>query len=90
MTYPNPAGYYSLKLSPVIEEAIQALDYEKLVILAHSLTYNLGDGSEERFYCFIPFTPSSFDDAINQLSTTDKLSLLRWIAELLAAKNNEA
>lgn len=83
MPFPNPAGYYGLQLRPDVEEAIEALDYQNLVILAHSLTYHLGDGTGERFYCFIQFTPSSFDDAIDQLSQNQKLLLLRWIAERL-------
>lgn len=90
MTYPNPAGYYSLKLPESVEEAIQVLESTELITLIHSLIYHLGEGKDDRFYCFIPFTPSSLDDAIDKLSRKDKISLIRWTAELLAAKNNEA
>lgn len=89
MTLHNPAGYYGLQLPAAIEEAIEALDYEQTVILAHSLTYNLGDGSEERFYSFIRFTPSSFDDAIDKLPTSDKIALLRWLSEILFFKHTK-
>lgn len=84
----KPAGYYGLKLSESIEEAIQVLDYKDLVTLAHSLTYHIGDGTGERFYCFIPLTPSSFDDAIDSLSLKAKISLIRWVSELIEAKCN--
>ncbi len=87
MTTPNPAGYY-LPLPEPVEEAIQALDYAQSVTLVHSIIYHLGEGKEDRFYSFIPFTPSSFDDAIDQLSTKDKIALIRWLSELLETKFN--
>ncbi|MFM7888019.1 MAG: hypothetical protein ACKPCM_15315 [Pseudanabaena sp.] len=84
MAFPQPAGYYGLKLRPDVEEAIEALNYEQTVTLAHSITYHIGDGTGERFYCFIQFTPSSFDDAIDALTTDNKIALLRWLGDRLA------
>jgi hypothetical protein len=85
MPFPQPAGYYSLKLPEGIEEAIEALDYEQSVTLAHSIIYHLGEGKGDRFYSFIPFTPSSFDDAIDSLTRADKINLIRWIGDRLAS-----
>jgi hypothetical protein len=83
MPFPNPAGYYGLQLTQDIEESVTELDYDQTVTLTHSIIYHLGEGKGDRFYSFIPLTPSSFDAAIDKLSTQDKISFLRWLAERL-------
>ncbi len=86
MTYPNPAGYYNLKLSPEREAEITGRNFESLLEILMELT--------ESIYLEHGFVSSSldqeFDAYIDSLALADQLSLIRWIGELLAAKNNEA
>jgi hypothetical protein len=85
MTSHNPAGYYGLKLSELVEIEITQLDYFSLASLINDLTYSL--------------TPQGGDFATNEVSThaayaiahlspIHMIKLLRWLAEILEVKGN--
>lgn len=85
MTSHNPAGYYSLKLSELVEIEITQLDYFSLASLTNDLTYSLiiqgNDFESEEISTHAIY-------AIAHLSLIDRIKLLRWLAELLEAKGN--
>lgn len=85
MTSHNPAGYYSLKLSELVEIEITQLDYFSLASLTNDLTYSLitqgNDFESEEISTHAIY-------AIAHLSIIDRIKLLRWLAELLEVKAN--
>ena len=85
MTSHNPAGYYSLKLSELVEIEITQLDYFSLASLTNDLTYSLITQGND-FESDEISTHAIY--AIAHLSPIDRIKLLRWLAELLEAKGN--
>ena len=81
MTFPQPAGYYGLQLSPEAEAEITSLDFNSLALLTHELTFKLITlrGS----ICTI-FSTQELDDELNKLSTSEVVAAIRWFSDRLA------
>ncbi len=82
MTYPNPAGYYGLKMPEQFETEITSLDYVELSEVLNDITYSLvpcGEVDVETGHLSI-----EADEYIRSLDPEPRIALIRWIAERLA------
>jgi hypothetical protein len=86
MPYPNPAGYYGLKMPEGIEKEIAELGYFELVEEFHLITYSLTPQGRDPIFDHLG---CDADDWYAELEISDRLSLVRWIAEILAVTYNE-
>jgi hypothetical protein len=84
MTFPQPAGYYSLELTEAAEKLITSLDYQNLFHLIYDLVFCTSIDCVERFYWQGGTLIRWFDDEIEALTTADKIALLRWLSDRLA------
>jgi len=89
MTYPNPAGYYGLKMNIIFQDDISNFDSDRLKQTLGDLAAFL-NRDDEAFGYQDSYTCTGFHQWVNTLPESQVIDLIRWIAELLAAKNNEA
>lgn len=86
MLSPNPAGYYSLTIPEAIEKEIAALGYFELIEELHLITYSLSPQGRDPVFDHLG---CDADDWYGGLEIGDRLSLVRWIADILASKFND-
>lgn len=80
MTSPQTAGYYGLQLSEELEAEITALSDKPLLELLHDLVSTVRLRTDFVSYV-IHFNSAS---AIEELSTANKIALIRWLGDRLA------
>lgn len=83
MTYPNPAGYYGLKMPEAIESEITTFSKDKLMQTFYDLAsyYNRDYSS---FAIESVYPSCDFDDFVNPLNQSELIALIRWVTERLA------
>ncbi|MCA6610756.1 MAG: hypothetical protein IM516_01330 [Pseudanabaena sp. M158S2SP1A06QC] len=86
MTSHNPAGYYGLQLPQNFETEILQLGYFELVETVHEMIYSITPNGET-FPSFEHLFPES-ESYYHDLSFEPRISLIRWIAEILSTKFN--
>ena len=85
MAFPQPVGYYSLELTEAAEKLITSLDYSALFNLLYDVVFCTSTDCVERFYFQGASLIRWFDDEINELTTADKIALIRWLGDRLAS-----
>lgn len=84
MTFPQPAGYYSLKLSESAEDLITSFDYTTTLNLLYDVVVCKASDNIDRFYGMSTSLPKWFEDEIDELKRADTISLIRWLGDRLA------
>ena len=87
MPFHNPAGYYGLQLPQNFETEILQLGYFELVETLHEMIYSITPNGE--IYPSFEHLSSEADIYYQYLSFEPRISLIRWIAEILSIKFNE-
>jgi deoxyhypusine synthase len=86
MTYPNPSGYYGLQMPEIFEQDITSFDSDRLKQIVWDVTAFL-NRDDQAFGYTGSYLSTGFDEWVNTLSETKVIDLIRWLAELLAAKS---
>lgn len=82
MTSHNPAGYYGLEIPDIYQNEIDELTCSALIEVAHEITTAIAKQTEftSTHLCY------GFDGYIENFTIKDKISLLRWITEIILLK----
>ncbi|TYQ29439.1 hypothetical protein PseudUWO311_00645 [Pseudanabaena sp. UWO311] len=89
MTFPQPAGYYSLPLSESAESLITSLDYKQTFNLLYDVVFcESAEVIGTRFYAMSLSLVKWFEDEIDALSPANKIALIRWLSDRLAFLHN--
>jgi hypothetical protein len=84
MTFPQPAGYYSLQLSEEAEKLITSLDDQSTFNLLYDVVFCTSTDEVDRFYAMSMRCVKWFEDEIDALTTAGKIALIRWLGDRLA------
>jgi hypothetical protein len=84
MPFPNPAGYYGLKLSESLDRELSDLTDKPLLEVIHDLIESIRRRTD--FVTYVIHFNSAAE--IEALSKQDKLALLRWLCERLEWLNH--
>ena len=86
MTFPQPSGYYGLKLSESAENLITSLDYKQTFNLLYDVVFctSMSSDGVDRFYAMSMRLVKWFEDEIDALTTANKIALIRWLGDRLA------
>jgi len=87
MTSHNPAGYYGLEIPEAIEKEIADLCYLDLVETINDIIYSLTP--QGVISPAFEHLCADTDDWFCELELSDRLSLVRWLSEILSTKSTK-